>query len=416
MKVLKNIWRLTGYRFLLFLSVLGPGLISAVADNDAGGIATYSVAGAHFGYQILWVLLLCVFSLFCVQEMCVRMGIVTGKGLSDLIREEFGVRWALFAVVALFVANGATLVGNFAGLAAALEIFGLSRFFFLPVVCAILWVLIVKGSYRVVEKVFLLFACVFLAYPATALIVSPPWGKVLRHTFVPSVSWNSEFLYMALAVVGTTVTPWMQFVSQSMAVEKGLHRSSLKYARWDVLLGIFITQVVAFFVVVTCAATLFQENVPIHDAQTAALALKPLVGERSTALFAAGLFGASCLGAGILTLSTSYAFCEAFGLESGVGKRFSQAPVFFTLCTVLLLSSMFVVLFSPASLLHLMLLSQGINGILLPVVLVFILLLANNPRVMGEFTNSVFFNGLAYLTIAFVILITVSLCVTMVVG
>ncbi|NQT30006.1 MAG: Nramp family divalent metal transporter [Candidatus Saganbacteria bacterium] len=399
-------------RFWLFLAVLGPGVIAAIAGNDAGGTATYSVVGASYGYNMLWMLLLVGISLVVIQEMCARMGAVTGKGLSDLIREEFGVRWTLFAMLILLVANVAVTISEFAGIAASLEIFGITRYLSVPVVLAVIWFLMTRGSYRGVERVFIAMCFVYVAYIFSGFMAHPDWGQVIKHTFVPTFEFNMNFIMIAIAMVGTTVTPWMQFYLQSSVVEKGIKIKQYKYQKWDVIIGSILAVIIAFFIIIACAAVLNPRGIVIHSAKEAALALQPVAGGYAAVLFALGLFASSTLGASILPLSSAYAICEAFGWENGISKKISEAPIFFGLYTVLLLVGGGVVLLPRLNLINVMIFSQTTNGILFPFILIFMLLLANNKRLMGEYVNSKFNNFVAGSTALVLIVLTVLLLFT----
>ncbi len=404
--------RINRKSILLYLSIMGPGIITATADNDAGGIATYSVVGASYGYEMLWMLFLITFSLGVVQEMCARMGAVTGKGLSDLIRENFGVRWTTFAMLVLLLANFATTVADFAGIAAGLEIFGVSRYISVPLAALMVWGLVVRGSYRFAERIFLLFALFQGAYVLAGLVTPQDWGLALRSLVVPSFRLEANFVLLFIATIGTTITPWMQFYLQSSVVDKGITTSEYRYERLDVLVGAFVTDFVSFFIIITTAATLHKAGIAIETAQDAARALEPLAGAYSQQLFAAGLFGASMLAASIVPLSTSYAICEAFGWESGVGKSLDQAPAFYVLYTALIVTGAGLVLVPDLSLIRVMLVSQSINGLLLPVVLIFMLLLVNNHRIMGNYVNGPVYNLIAWATTLAIIILTVILMVS----
>jgi len=399
-------------RILIFLAIMGPGIITACADNDAGGITTYSVAGASFGYEMLWGLLLITIALAVVQEMCARMGAVTGKGLSDLIRENFGVRWTMFAMVILLIANLFTIIADFAGIAASGEIFGISRFFFIPLMAGIIWFTVLRGSYKIVERVFLGFCLAQFAYIFSGFMAHPDWSLALRHTVVPSFRMDAHFVLLLIGVIGTTITPWMQFYIQSSIRDKGITVKQYKYERLEVLFGAFLTDFVSFFIIVACAATLFKYGIRIETAKDAAVALGPLAGEFAETLFALGLFGASTLTASIVTLSSSYAICEAFGWENGINKNFREAPIFYGLFTFLILIGAGVVMWPQLSLIVVMLLSQEVNGILLPFILIFMLILINNRRIMGKEVNSTFYNVIAGSVVAALILLTAILIVT----
>lgn len=400
----------------MFLLILGPGLIAAIAGNDAGGTATYSIVGANYGYHMLWMLLLVGISLIVIQEMCARMGVVTGKGLSDLIREEFGVRWTFFAMAILLVANIAVTISEFAGIAASLEIFGITRYLSVPVMVMLIWFLMTRGSYKGVERIFIAMCFIYVAYIFSGVMARPDWGLALRSTFTPSFSFDINFILIAIAMVGTTVTPWMQFYLQSSVVEKGIKIKQYRYQRWDVILGSIIAVIIAFFIVVACAAVLFPRGIVIHEAKEAAMALRPFAGNYAYLLFALGLFASSTLGASILPLSSSYAICEAFGWENGISKKFDEAPIFFTLYTLLIVIGGGVVLFPNTHLISIMLFSQTANGILFPFILIFMLLLVNKKRLMGEYVNSKFNNFIAGSTAIVLILLTIFLIIATITG
>ena len=391
---------------LAFLGVMGPGLIAGLAGNDAGGIATYSVLGAETGLRMLWILPVTTLMLVFVLEMAARMGAVTGQGLGDLIRDEFGIRWTLFAMVVLLIANGANVVAEFAGAAAALEIFGVPRFVTVPIVAAGIWALVVFAGYRVVERVFLSVAVVFLAYVVSAFVAGPNWGEVGRGLVTPSVSFDTKTLLLMVATVGTTVTPYMFFYLQSSVADKGLGPEELSFERADAILGGVWTNVIAMFIVVVAAVTLFPRGIHIQTAEEAALALAPVAGNFAKALFAFGLFGASVLAATVMPLTTSYAVCESFGWESGVSRKFSEAPVFMGLYTALIVIGAVVVLVPGLPLFGVILVSQNLNGILLPIVLIFMLRLVNKPRLMGSHVNPPWLNVVAWGLTGLVMLLT----------
>lgn len=392
----------------IFLSIMGPGLLTATADNDAGGIATYAIVGAREGYSLLWMIILITVSLAIVQEMGARMGAVTGKGLSDLIREEFGVRWTFFAMLVLLVANVATCAAEFAGIAASMEIFGVPKYVSVPLIAVMLWGLVVKGSYKAVERFLLLFALTFAGYVASGFMARPDWSEVTRGMLVPTFKVEPGFMLLFIATIGTTITPWMQFFIQATVVDKGITISHYRYEKLDVLFGAFWTDFISFFIIVSTGATLFRAGIPIETAKDAALALAPLAGRYSTYLFSIGLFGASALAAAVLPLSTAYAVCEAFGWESGIDNEFREAPIFFSLFTALIAIGAVVVLLPGTSLMKVMLRSQEVNGILLPVILIFMLKLVNSRRIMGQHVNSPFFNLIAWITVVCLIGLTVA--------
>jgi Mn2+/Fe2+ NRAMP family transporter len=402
---------------LAFLGVLGPGLIAGLAGNDAGGIFTYSVMGAETGFGLLWVLPITTVMLIVVLEMAARMGAVSGQGLGDLIRDDFGIRWTLFAMVVLLVANGANIAAEFAGAAAALEIFDVPRWVTVPVVAAGIWALVVFASYRVVERVFLSVAVVFLAYVVSAFVAGPDWGDVGRALVSPSLSFEPSFLLLMVAAIGTTVTPYMFFYLQSSVADKGLGPEELTYERADAILGAVWTNVIALFIVVVTAVTLFGTGVTLTSgADEAARALAPVAGPLAEGLFAFGLFGASVLAATVMPLTTSYTVCESFGWESGLSRRFSEAPVFMGLYTALIVIGALVVLVPGMPLGALIILSQNLNGILLPIILVFMLRLVNNPRIMGRYVNPRWLNILAWGLTGLIVLLTVVLLGSSLIG
>jgi NRAMP (natural resistance-associated macrophage protein)-like metal ion transporter len=401
-------------RLLIFLAVLGPGMITANVDNDAGGIYTYSVAGAKFGYSLLWTLLPITVALIVVQEMVARMGAVTGKGLADLIREEYGFRTTFILMMMLLAADLGNTISEFAGLASGMSVFGVTRYIAVPLGALLVWALVVKGTYRSVEKVFLA-ACVFyVAYPISCFLAHPKWSDAVISTLKPSFQFSAGYFYMLTGVVGTTIAPWMQFYLQSAVVEKGIKVKEYIYSRWDVIVGCIITDVVAFFIIVACAATIYiSGNRQINDAADAALALRPLAGQAATALFAFGLCNASLFSASILPLATAYYVCEGLGLEAGVNKRFHEAPTFYWLYTTLIgVGALTVILLSEAKQIPIILLSQVANGILLPFVLIFMLRLVNRDDLMGKYKNSRLFNYIAWVTCVVMIVLTLLLVVS----
>lgn len=370
-----------------FLGVMGPGIITGFAGNDAGGVATYTQAGARFGFSLLWLLLVASVSLGVVQEMVARMGAVTGKGLSDLIRERFGVRWTIVAMLALFIANGSNVIAEYAGIAASLGLVGVPPWISAPVAGLIVWALIVFASYHFVERALFVLILAFLAYPISVAILRPDWNEVGRG-FIPSLPADPSMLLMALALVGTTVTPYLLFYLQASVVDKGIDRESFGSARIDALLGATLAGLFAFFILVVSGTVLYPAGVEADTASEAARALQPLAGNSAALLFGVGLLGASLLGLTVMPLSTSYAICEAFGWESGISHDFRDAPVFMGLVTLLLIAGAGIVLFFPPELLlPLIIVAQAVNGLLLPVVLIFIMKLASDRSVMGEDAN-----------------------------
>ncbi len=366
--------------------VVGPGVITGFAGNEAGGVTTYSSVGAHFGFSLLWLLLVASIGLGVIQEMCSRMGITTGQGLSDLIRERFGVRWTILAMIVLIIANGSNVVAEYAGIAASVELLGVPRVVSVPVAALAVWTLVVFFSYRIVERVLFVLVLAFLAYPISVFILRPDWPTVMSG-FIPSLPSSPSALVFALALVGTTITPYLLFYMQASVVDKGVDRQSAAYARVDTFLGAALAGLFAFFIIVVTGTVLYPAGIQVTSADAAAQALVPLAGARAGLLFAIGLCGASLLGAVVMPLSTSYAICEAFGWESGISKNFREAPVFMSLFTLLLVLGAVVVLIPGISLIPLIISAQIANGLLLPIVLVFILRLATDRRVMGDAVN-----------------------------
>ncbi len=399
--------KLSRRNIFLFLALLGPGIITANVDNDAGGITTYSLAGAQFGLSLLWIMLPTTVALVVVQEMCARMGAVTGKGLADLIRERFGVKITFYVMIALLLTNLGNTVSEFAGIAASMELFGVSKYVSVPLGAIVVWLLIVKGSYRIVEKVFLVACLVYVAYPVAAFMSGPDWGEVLKASVVPDFKITPDAVTMMIGIVGTTIAPWMQFYQQASVVEKGITKENYNFSRLDVIVGCFMAIIVAFFIVVACAATIFKAGIKIETAADAALALTPLVGKYATGLFAIGLFNASLFAACVLPLSTSYYICEGLGWELGVDKDFREAPQFFWLFTLLIAVSAGCILLPGAPLIAIMFISQVVNGAVLPFVLIIMLLLINDRRLMGDFVNKATFNIIAWATVVIVMALTV---------
>lgn len=402
--------KLIRYRLLAFLAVLGPGFITANVDNDPGGILTYSQAGAKFGYTLLWTLVPTTIALVVVQEMSARMGAVTGKGLSDLIREEFGLRATFFSMIVFGLADLGTIAAEFAGIASGLGLFGVSKYISVPIGAVLVWAVIVYGSYRPVERLLLVFSLVYLAYPISAFMAHPDWHAVLKQSFVPEVSHSSEYFVMVVGLIGTTITPWMQFYLQASIVEKGVTPRQYRMSRWDVIGGCFMTEIVTFFIMVACGATLYLSGIhEINDAADAAVALKPLAGQFAAALFAVGLVNAAVLSAAILPLATTYNICEGLGFESGLNKKFSDAPVFYAIYTLLVVFGAGVVLIPGMPLIKLIILSQVANGVLLPFVLFYMLKLVNREDLMGTYKNSRLANVIAWTTSVLMVVLTVAM-------
>lgn len=403
---LKPLKRFIPRRVFIFLAILGPGIITANVDNDAGGITTYSLAGANYGLDLLWTMLPTTVALVVVQEMCARMGAVTGKGLSDLIRESFGVKVTFYVMIALLLTNMGNSISEFAGIAASLGIFGISKYLSVPVCAVLVWLLIVKGSYKIVEKVFLVACLVYVAYPIAAFMAGPQWDIIIKATVTPVFKSDSTYVMTMIGIVGTTIAPWMQFYQQSAVVEKGITAEQYGFTKLDVILGCIMAIVVAFFIVVACAATIHLQGLKIATAADAAMALKPLVGKHASALFAFGLFNASLFAACILPLSTAFYICEGLGWESGVDKDFKEAPQFFWLFTVIIIISAGLILIPNAPLLSIMFISQVVNGAVLPFVLIFMLKLINDKGLMGRYVNGPAFNTIAWLTVGIMIVLT----------
>jgi NRAMP (natural resistance-associated macrophage protein)-like metal ion transporter len=405
MKFLRN-WK---FRLLLFFAVVGPGFITANVDNDAGGIFTYSQSGAQFGYNLLWTMIPITIALIVVQEMCARMGAVTGKGLSDLIREEFGLRITFLMMLGILITNFGNVITEFIGIAGSMELFGISRYISVPICGVIVWLIAVKGQYKSVEKVFLVASFFYITYIFAGVLAKPVWIEALKATVKPPQLgvFKRDYLYMVIGVVGTTIAPWMQFYLQSSVVEKGVTRRQYKTSRLDVIVGCIFTDVVAWFIIVACAATLYLHGVRnIRDAADAAQSLRPLAGDYAYILFALGLFNASLFAASILPLSTAYTVCEGLGFESGVGRKFSEAPAFYWLYTVLIVAGGAVILIPGLPLVKIAVFSQVVNGAVLPFVLIFMLLLINKKELMGEYVNKPTFNIIAWATTAIMIGLT----------
>ena len=400
----------------LFLAAIGPGLISALVDNDAGGITTYSVAGSQYGYGLLWSLIPITIVLIMVQEMVARMGAVTGKGLSDLIRENFGLKATFVVMVLVFIANLAVIISEFAGIAAASEIFGISRYIVVPLAAVAVWFTVVKCNYRQAEKIFIILSIFYVSYIISGFLSNPDWGSVGRELIRPTVAFSSSYFVLLIGIIGTTITPWMQFYLQSSIVEKGISIKDYKYSRMDVVLGPIFTALVAAFIIIACAATLYKAGISIDSASDAARSLEPFAGHWASVLFGFGLFIAALMGAFIIPLATSFQICEGLGWESGVSKRFEEAPQFYWILGILISIGALVTLIPKITLIALMLASQVINGIVLPVILVFILLLVNNRKLMGQYTNNKVYNGVCWASIAGIIILAMLFTTTIILG
>jgi len=400
------------YRFYAYLAVLGPGIIAASAGNDASGIATYSSVGASFGYSLLWIFIPITLSLIVVQEMCVRMGVVTGQGLADLIREQFGVRWTALVMLALLIANTGVIISEFVGIAQASELFGISRYLTIPITAVGVWWLIVKGTQKRIERVFLAMSLVFFGYVVSAFLAKPDWTKVAEGTISPSFNLDSAYIFTIMALIGTTITPFMQVFVQSSVIEKGLDKEDYSLARADVVIGTLFACAIAAFIMICTAATLHQQGIlELDSAATAAEALTPVAGVYAKYLFGIGLFGAAMLAMGVLPLATAYSLSEALGFEKGLSHSFREAPIFLGIFSTLIVVGAIVALIPGIPQIKLLIFTQSINGLLLPVILVAIVLLANNREIMGDYKNSFLFNCLAWL-----ITIVVSLLSLLLIG
>jgi Mn2+/Fe2+ NRAMP family transporter len=394
---------------LLFLAIVGPGIITANVDNDAGGITTYSVAGAQFGYKLLWIFIPLTIALIVVQEMSARMGAVTGKGLADLIRERFSLKLILLIMGALLVADLGNTMAEFSGVASSMKIFGVSEYIAVPLGALFVWLICVRGSFKQVERVFLVACLIFFTYIISGIMAKPDWFLVARQTVTPTFQFNAPYVAMLIGVVGTTIAPWMQFYIQSAIVEKGVTAKSYKFSRLDVIIGCIITDIVAVFIIVACAATINAHGLRITDAADAARALAPLAGKWASTLFAVGLLNASLFAAAILPLATAYYVCEALGLEAGLNKKWSEAPAFYWLFTVLVVVGSGIILIPGIPLLQVMLWSQVINGSLLPFILIYVLVLINDRKLMGDHVNGRTFNIIAWGTTVIMIGLTLLL-------
>ena len=401
----RGVWK----RGLILGSIIGPGIITANIDNDAGGIATYSIAGAHFGYALLWTMIPVTVALIVVQEMAARMGVVTGKGLADLIREHFGVTITFWLMVALFLTDLGNTTAEFAGWAASVELFGVTKYVSVPIGALFIWLLVVKGSYRIFERIFLVICLVYFTYVVAAIMAKPQWGEVITQTIRPSIRFDAASLSMLIGLVGTTIAPWMQFYLQSSIVEKGVRPDQYWGSRIDVIVGSFMTDIVALFIMVACGATLFKAGVRIESAEQAAMALAPLAGNYASMLFAIGLANASLFSACILPLATAYYICEAMGWEAGVDKTLREAPQFMGLYSALIVIGALIVMVPGAPLIAIMWVTQVINGMMLPFVLVLMLKLINRDELMKGFTNSRLQNRVAWVTTVVMMALTVGL-------
>ena len=399
--------------FIIFLSVMGPGIITANVDNDAGGITTYSLAGAQFGYNLLWTFIPMIIALAVIQEMGVRMGIVSGKGLADLIREKVGIKFTFLMMVALLLANFGNVLAEFSGIAVSAGIFGIPRLVALPAAALFVWLLVVKGTYKSVEKVFLLASSLYLSYIVAGFLAQPDWGLAAKSVILPQISLSTAYITMVIGIVGTTIAPWMMFYIQSSVVEKGISLKNLKYSKVDAIFGAIVVNIVAFFIVLACAATIHTNGIQVNNVADVSNALVPLAGQYASILFAFGFLNASLFAASILPLSTAYYICESLGFEAGVSKGFKEAPVFHGLYLGLIILAVIIILIPSVPLLTILFLSQVANGLLLPFVLILMLLIINDKRVMGEYVNSKLFNFIAIATVVIVMVLSMGLIATL---
>ena len=398
-------------RLLIFLAILGPGIITGSVDNDAGGITTYSIAGAIYGYKLIWTLIPAFVVLLVIQEMNARMGIVTGKGLADLIRENAGVKATFFIFLGLLIADIGNTTTEFAGVAGSMEVFNVSKYISVPLVAFVIWFLVVKGNYKFAERIFLIFSVTLLVYVVAALMGKPHWTEIGQSIAHPKMDMDGQSVAMVIGLVGTTIAPWMQFYMQSSVIEKGLKMKNYKYTLWDITIGAVVTVVIAFFIMIACASTLHINNITINEAKDAALALKPLAGAIASQVFAFGLFIASIFSATILPLATSFYVCEAFGFEAGIDKKWEEAPEFYTLYTSILIIASIIILMPNAPLIKISLWSQVLNGMFLPVVLICMMLIVNNKKIMGKYTNKPFNNIVGWTATVVLVLLSLALVV-----
>jgi NRAMP (natural resistance-associated macrophage protein)-like metal ion transporter len=396
-------------KFIVLLSLLGPAIITSNIDNDAGGIAIYSIAGARYGYNLLWTLVPTVFLLIILQEMSARMGMVTGKGLADLIRENSGIRTAFWVMVSLFITNLGNTMAEFSGWAASMELFGVSKYISVPAGAFFVWFLVTKWNYSVFEKIFLCICFIYTTYIISAFLAKPDWGEVMQKTVTPNIEWSKSYLIMIVSIIGTSITPWQQFYLQAGVVEKGLNEKDARASKVDVIFGSIMMGVVAFFIIVACGATLYPAGIQIDTAEDAALSLKPLAGKYAYILFAIGLANASLFSGCILPLSTTYYICEAMGWETGTGRRFKEAPQFNSIFTIIVIMGASIVLIPNLPLIKVMWFSQIVNCVLLPVILIFMLMLANKKELMGDYRNSLWTNIVTYASIAVLIVLNLVL-------
>jgi NRAMP (natural resistance-associated macrophage protein)-like metal ion transporter len=398
--------------FIVFLSVMGPGIITANVDNDAGGITTYSLAGSQFGYDLLWLFIPMIIALAIIQEMGVRMGIVSGKGLADLIREKVGIKLTFVMMIALLLANFGNVLAEFSGIAVSSGIFGVPRFVALPIAALFVWLLVVKGNYKSVEKVFLLASALYFSYIVAGYLAQPDWNLAAKSLIIPQITPDTAYITMVIGLVGTTIAPWMMFYIQSSVVEKGITLKNLKYSKIDAVFGAIVVNIVAFFIVIACAATINAHGIQVNNVADVSNALVPLAGQYASILFAFGFLNASLFAASILPLSTAYYVCESLGFEAGVSKGFREAPIFHGLYLGLIILAVIIIMFPNVPLLSILYLSQVANGLLLPFVLILMLLIINDKKIMGNYANSKLFNLIAWGTVIIVMGLSISLLIT----
>ena len=396
---------------LIFISVLGPGLITAMVDNDCAGILTYSLAGAQYGYNLIWTFIPMIFSLMVAQEMGVRMGIISGKGLASLIREKVGVKLTIFIMIGLLLANLGNTLAEFSGIVVSSEIFGIPPLFSVVIAAILIWLLVIKGNYKNVEKIFIILSLVYISYIIAGLMANPDWGQVAT-SVVPDIHWEKDYIVMVVGLIGTTIAPWMQFYLQSSVVEKGVSSDELKYSRAESIIGPMFTGIVALFILIACAATINVSGTPVTNVQDIANALIPVSGKYAALLFGLGFLNASLFSAIILPLSTAYYVCESLGFETGISKDFREAPVFHGLYAGMIFVCAILILIPNIPLMEILLFSQVINGILLPVILVLMLLIINDKRIMGEYVNSRWYNVIAWLITVIITILVIILVVT----
>lgn len=397
---------------IIFISIMGPGIITANVDNDAGGITTYSLAGSQFGYDLVWLFIPMIIALAIIQEMGVRMGVVTGKGLADLIREKVGIKLTFIMTIALLAANMGNILAEFSGISVSSGIFGVPKFIALPVAALVVWLLVVKGTYKSVEKVFLAASTIYLSYIVAGFLSQPDWSLAVHNIIVPQIVPSEAYITMVIGLVGTTIAPWMMFYLQSSVVEKGITLNNLKYSRTDAVLGAVVVNIVAFFIVIACAATIHANGIQVNNVADISKALVPLAGQYAGILFAFGFLNASLFAASILPLSTAYYVCESLGFEAGVSKGFREAPVFHGLYLGLIILAVIIIMLPNVPLLSILYLSQVANGILLPFLLILMLLIINDQRIMGSYINSRVFNLISWATVIIVMSLSIALVIT----